>query len=136
MITWEKAEEIFNKIQGLAREKAITTILELVNGNDSEPDPSPLTPSSATPVYLKANKEKKRKKKPGRKKGHPGKSRKIPDHSGASPTRPSAITSSSKPALPRRRSKSLAKPSPVKFFLTGLTRFTEFILKIEFGISL
>ena len=80
MITWEKAEEIFDKIQGLAREQAIPIILDLVNGKGSEPDPSPLTPSGATPVYLKPNREKKRKKKPGRKKGHPGKSRKVPDH--------------------------------------------------------
>lgn len=80
MITWEKAEEIFNKIQGLTREQAIPTILELVNGTDNEPEPSPLTPSGAVPVYLKPNQEKKRKKKPGRKKGHPGKSRQVPDH--------------------------------------------------------
>ena len=31
MITWEKAEEIFDKIKGLAREEVIQTILELVN---------------------------------------------------------------------------------------------------------
>lgn len=78
MITWEKAEAIFNKIQGLEREQAIAAILELLNGKDT--DPSPLTPSGAVPIYLKPNQEKKRKKKPGRKKGHPGKSRKIPGH--------------------------------------------------------
>ena len=80
MITWEKAEEIFDKIQGLAREQAIPAILELVNGKGSEPDPSPLTPSGAVPVYLKPNQKKKRKKKPGCKEGHPGHFRKIPEH--------------------------------------------------------
>ena len=79
MITWEKAEEIFDKIQGLAREQAIPAILELVNGKGSEPAPSPLTPSGAVPVYLKPNQKKKRKKKPGCKEGHPGHFRKIPE---------------------------------------------------------
>ena len=81
MITREKVEEIVDKIQGLGREETIKVLLEWANKIEgSEPDPSPLTPSGAVPVYLKPNKEKKRKKKPGRKKGHPGKSRKIPDH--------------------------------------------------------
>ena len=78
MITWEKAEEIFDKIQGLAREQAIPVILDLVNGKGSEPDPSPLTPSGSIPVYQKPNK-RKRSKKPGRKKGHKADFRKIPE---------------------------------------------------------
>ncbi|MBC8205407.1 MAG: IS66 family transposase zinc-finger binding domain-containing protein [FCB group bacterium] len=81
MITWEKAKEIFDKIQGLAREQAIQTILELVNKeNGAELDPSPLTPSGAIPVYKKPNNKKKRRKKARPQEGHPSKSRKVPDH--------------------------------------------------------
>jgi hypothetical protein len=41
-------------------------------------DPSPATPSGMTPVYLKPS-HGKRKKRPGRKPGHPGVSRISPD---------------------------------------------------------
>ena len=63
-------------------EEATEFILELARQGiiyDPDDDPSPTAPSGSIPVYKKPNK-KKRKKKPGRKKGHPGKSRKIPDH--------------------------------------------------------
>jgi len=80
-MTWEKAAEIVQDIRQVEFERAVDIFLEHVNNHSPGPDPSPLTPSGATPVYLKPNQEKKRKKKPGRKKGHPGKSRKIPDHS-------------------------------------------------------
>lgn len=54
MITWEKAAEIFDKIRGLERDEAIKIILELANKDKgAEPDPSPLTPSGAIPVYKK-----------------------------------------------------------------------------------
>ena len=77
------AKEIVKKIRSLRLDEAAHFILDLANQGiirDPDKDPSPLTPSGATPVYLKPNREKKRKKKPGRKKGHPGKSRKVPDH--------------------------------------------------------
>ena len=83
MITWEKATEIADKIRSLERDKAIKLLFDLVDKDEStqppEPDPSPLTPSGAVPVYKKPNK-KGRRKKPGRKKGHPGISRTILDH--------------------------------------------------------
>lgn len=43
-----------------------------------EPDPS--TPSGSIPTYKKANKKKQRHKKPGRKKGHRGERRAIPEN--------------------------------------------------------
>ena len=43
-----------------------------------EPDPS--TPSGSIPTYKKANKKKRRSKKPGRKKGHRGERRAIPEN--------------------------------------------------------
>ena len=77
------AKEIAKKIQNLDIESATDYILDLAARgiiSDPDKDPSPLTPSGAIPPYLKPGKKKKRHKKPGRKKGHPGKSRKIPDH--------------------------------------------------------
>ena len=79
-MTRKKASEIFDRIQGLDKQAAIDVIFEWgkeLEGSGSSS--SPLTPSGAVPVYQKPNTEKKRKKKPGRKKGHPGQSRKVPD---------------------------------------------------------
>jgi transposase len=69
-------------ILALPRAKAIDAILDLAlkaEKFDQLCDTfGPNTPSSMTPTYLKPP-GKKRKRKPGRKKGHPGASRPIPD---------------------------------------------------------
>ena len=79
-MTRTEAEKVVRDIRHLDFPKAVDVFLEYVNGEPLEPPaPSPLTPSGAIPPYLKPN-SKKRHKKPGRKKGHPGKARKIPDH--------------------------------------------------------
>ena len=48
-MTWEKATEIVDKIQGLERHEAIKLFIDLINQAEStqppEPYPSPLTPS-------------------------------------------------------------------------------------------
>ena len=77
-LTRSEAEEVVRDIRQLGFPQAVDVFLEYVNGDP--PAPSPLTPSGAIPPYLKPNKKKKRRRKPGRKKGHPGKARKIPDH--------------------------------------------------------
>lgn len=75
-------------ILALPREQAVTRILALadkaehwerlqVQGADTSI--SPTTPSGMQPVYLKPS-AKKRAKKPGRKRGHPGACRKAPEH--------------------------------------------------------
>ena len=79
MFTREKAEEIVQNIRSVEFERAVDIFLEFANNYSPEPSPSPLTPSGAIPVYLKPN-HKKRRRKPGQKKGHPGKSRPVPDH--------------------------------------------------------
>jgi len=79
-ITRKEAEEVVRDIRQLDFDQAVEVFLECFNGKHLEPDPSPLTPSGAIPPYLKPNKNNKRRKKPGRKKGHKGKSRKVPDH--------------------------------------------------------
>jgi len=76
-------QKIVEKVQAGEMEKAVDLVLDLAEKgfiHDPDKDPSPLTPSGAIPPYLKPNKKKKRHKKPGRKKGHPGVSRKVPDH--------------------------------------------------------
>lgn len=78
-MTRKDAEKVVRDIRQQDFENAIDIFLKYVNGHPTEPDPSPLTPSGAIPPYLKPN-SKKRHKKPGRKKGHKGKSRTIPDH--------------------------------------------------------
>ena len=64
------------------REEAVAIILDLARRaerNDQLYDEiSPNTPSGQRPVYLKPN-HRQRKKKPGRKKGHPGFARRRPD---------------------------------------------------------
>lgn len=69
-------------ILALPRAKAIDAILDLASKADKFDQLcdilGPNTPSSMKPVYLKPP-GKKRKRKPGRKKGHPGASRPIPD---------------------------------------------------------
>lgn len=79
-VTRQEAEEVVRDIRQLDFEKAVEVFLESVNGHPEKPDPSPLTPSGSIPPYLKPNKKKKRRKKPGQKKGHPGKSRQVPEH--------------------------------------------------------
>jgi transposase len=63
------------------RERAVEIILALAEKADrydkEHSDISPTTPSGMVPVYLKPT-GRKRKKKPGRKMGHPGVSRKSP----------------------------------------------------------
>ena len=87
-MTREKAEKILK----LPKEEAIARILELgekaekydelakkgTAGKSSDNDDDPSTPSGMKPAYSKPP-GKKRKKKPGRKKGHPGASRPKPD---------------------------------------------------------
>lgn len=66
----------------MSQEEAIVYILSLAEKAEKYDqlfnDPSPTTPSGMTPTYLKPV-IKKRSKKPGRKKGHQGTTRKIPD---------------------------------------------------------
>ncbi len=74
---FKKAEEIAKRIRSVNLNEAARIVINLAEkGFDQDPsDPSPLTPSGSIPPYLKPNKKKKR-----RKKGHPGKSRQVPDH--------------------------------------------------------
>jgi transposase len=69
-------------ILALPREQAIDTIVALSQKAEKydqlRGDISPTCPSGMTPVYLKGP-GKKRRKKPGQKKGHPGVSRKRPE---------------------------------------------------------
>lgn len=66
----------------MPRDKAVAIILDLAARAEKHSqrcgDVSPTTPSGMTPTYLKPN-HGRRKKKPGRKKGHPGAARKQPD---------------------------------------------------------
>jgi len=66
----------------MPRDKAIDTILTLAEKAEKYDqicgEVSPTTPSGMTPVYLKPS-HSKRKKRPGRKKGHQGVSRKSPE---------------------------------------------------------
>ena len=68
-------------ILNLRREEAIVTILALAEKAEKYDrllgQVSPTTPSGMTPVYLKPS-HKKRKKSPGRGKGHPGAARQRP----------------------------------------------------------
>jgi transposase len=68
-------------ILNLQREEAIATILALAEKAEKYDrllsQVSPTTPSGMTPVYLKPS-HKKRKKPPGRDKGHPGAARQRP----------------------------------------------------------
>ena len=70
------------KLLELPREKAIEAILALAEKADKfdqlRGEISPSCPSGMTPPYLKEP-AKKRRKKPGRKKGHPGVGRKRPE---------------------------------------------------------
>ena len=70
-MTLLNAKEIVKRIRSLSLDEAAHFVLDLANQGvipDPDKDPSPLTPSGAIPVYLKPNKKKKRRKKPGRKK--------------------------------------------------------------------
>ena len=74
-------ETIVRQVHSGDLEKAVDFVLDLAAKGiirDPDNDPAPTAPSGSIPVYKKSNK-KKRHKKPGRKKGHPGASRKIPD---------------------------------------------------------
>lgn len=67
----------------LPREKAIEIILVLADKAEKydqiSGEISPATPSGMTPVYLKPS-HRKRKKRPGRKKGHQGAARETPEN--------------------------------------------------------
>lgn len=67
----------------LPKSKIVAIILSLAKKAEQydllNNEPSPTTPSGMTPVYLKPT-GKKRKRKPGRKKGHKGASRKKPEN--------------------------------------------------------
>ena len=67
-MTLKKVEEIVDKIRSVSRDEAIQFLFKLANkGLEEDPtDPSPTAPSGSIPVYKKPNKNKKRKKKPGR----------------------------------------------------------------------
>ena len=70
-------------ILNMPKEQAITFIISLAEKAEKydklSNDLSPTTPSGMTPVYLKPV-IKKKSKKPGRKKGHPGTTRKTPEN--------------------------------------------------------
>ncbi len=75
-------------ILALPRAHAVTAILALgekaeqwdrLQAQGATPSISPTTPSGMAPVYLKPS-PKRRAKKPGRKPGHPGACRPVPEH--------------------------------------------------------
>ena len=77
-LTEEQAEQIYNQ----GKEAVIFALLELSKKRaeqQSPPTPAPSTPSGMVPPYQKAS-SKGRRKKTGRKKGHPGVRRDIPEH--------------------------------------------------------
>ena len=85
-LTEEEAIEIYKQGQEavvfefLKMAKVICELQEKLNKISNMKISAKLsTPSGAVPVYEKENKSGKRNKKPGRKKGHPGVSRKVPD---------------------------------------------------------
>ena len=77
-MTRDKAIAILN----LPEDRAIAIIIDLAEKAEKYDqicgDVSPTTPSGMKPIYLKPP-GKKRKRKPGRKNGHPGVSRTKPD---------------------------------------------------------
>ena len=79
-LTEEQAEAIFEQ----GREAVVFALLELTKqlGEQkaaalAESHETPATPSGMKPPYQKSNKSRGRKKKPGRKKGHPGSRRQM-----------------------------------------------------------
>lgn len=82
-MTRQRAVEILTKIGSVEREEAIQILMKLQEPSEktdnSEEDESPLTPSGSRAVYKKPN-HRKRRKKPGRKKGHKGEARRQPVH--------------------------------------------------------
>jgi len=76
-MTRKEAEAILDR----GREETIRALLALAEKAEKFDQlmgpPDPTAPSGGTPTYLKPN-HRGRKKKPGQKKGHPGKSRKAP----------------------------------------------------------
>ena len=85
-ITEEEASEIYEQgreaviFKFLEMAKVIHSLQEQLDKISNEKINSKISsPSGAVPVYKKENKSDKRNKKAGRKKGHEGESRKIPD---------------------------------------------------------
>ena len=77
-LTKEQAEEIYSQ----GKEAVVFALLEMskkLAEQQSPPTLAPSTPSGMVPPYQKAS-SKGRRKKTGRKKGHPGVRRDIPDH--------------------------------------------------------
>lgn len=81
-LTEEQAEAIFKQ----GREAVVFALLELTKqlaeqkaSVAAESHQTPATPSGMKPPYQKPNKSRGRKKKPGRKKGHPGSRRSAPE---------------------------------------------------------
>lgn len=84
-MTDQEAHTIYDQ----GREVTVRILVDLSAENDNlqkrakvfeKETPTPTTPSGAIPPYQKDNLSRKRKKKPGRQKGHPGSARKTPDH--------------------------------------------------------
>jgi transposase len=79
------SEEDIRKIYRKGEEAMIAFVMDLlkqlntVNAQDKKPLIDPATPSAMRPVYSKPSRKGK-KKKPGRKKGHPGSRRQQPLH--------------------------------------------------------
>lgn len=78
VLTQEQAEEIYKQ----GKEAVVFALLEMSKQLAKQPSPTtpaPSTPSGMVPPYQKAS-SKGRRKKAGRKKGHPGVRRDIPEH--------------------------------------------------------
>lgn len=73
----KKLEEI-NRFQAIRIDEQARRIEELERKLGAPRKPDPSTPSAMTPPYLKPA-SKRRKKKPGAKKGHPGSRRAVPE---------------------------------------------------------
>ena len=82
-LTKEQARQIFSQ----GEEAVVFALLELAKRLADEKAASaagshqtPSTPSGMKPPYTKPSPKRRGKKKPGRKKGHPGARREAPDH--------------------------------------------------------
>ena len=78
-LTAEQAEEIYEQ----GKEAVVFALLEMAKTlaeGQSPPTPAPSTPSGMVPPYQKPSLKGRGKKRPGRKKGHPGARRTAPDY--------------------------------------------------------
>ena len=76
-LTAEQAEEIYRQ----GKEAVVFALLEMAKKlAEQQSTPSPSTPSGMVAPYQKPSPKGHGKKKPGRKKGHPGARRTIPEY--------------------------------------------------------